>query len=116
MLTIREAQMRSMEARLQADFVEQAVKTLASRFPARYQQLGEAAVREIATAGLAKGTRFGIGERADLECLIRWMFEHGPQFEAQPAWQWARAILEDPELPGDGKILLLRRRLEPAVG
>jgi hypothetical protein len=101
-----------MEAKLRSDFAVKSARKLAARFPERSRQLGEAAVRALAADGLAWGTRLGIEERNDLECLIRWMFHHGPQFATGPEWNWARNILEDSELSGDAKILLLRQRLD----
>lgn len=85
--------------------------------PQRYAGLGEAEVRQLVRYGLNKAASYGLSRETDLRSFVELIFAFGPDFDENPTFPWARAILQDVSLadPGARLARLLERARHAAA-
>jgi hypothetical protein len=109
-LTIRKEQLAVFQKGASEDFENHMVSHVKQFFPGHFEQLGEAAVRDLIRCGIQKGASYNIEEQPDLCQFIDFLFVFGRDFDRDPALPWASSILNDPEVPGpSAKVYELRQ-------
>ena len=111
MLIIRNEQMKSFGAAARERFVADTGEELSRRL-----HLETDAAVALVRAGVAKASAHGIDLREDVVFMCELMHRFGPEFEEQPEMRWTRPILEHEELPGWGKMKLIRARMASSPG
>ena len=110
LLKIRDAQMVALEGLQRQTFGERAISLIRERYPQAWERFGEAAVRDMVALALRKTRDHSITARADILRYINGMFTLGCDFEVDPAYPWAREIMNQPRLTPESKINQLTAR------
>ena len=109
MLIIRQAQMAALDAYSRDAFRERMLLHLTKDFPARAVELGPKGIRRLVDASIDKGADYRIASEDDLQAFVDLMVELGPEFDEEPAMDWARQILTRTSLSGQAKVELIRK-------
>lgn len=112
-MVIRDEQLKTMADAQAASFVRRMVSHIMEGLVAEYQALGlqlqdaEAFVhRQIAAA-----TRYGLHDARDLKVYIDCTVIFGPQFDTDPRYPWASAVLGRSDIEGGAKADVLHEHL-----
>lgn len=104
MLTIRRAQLRALH-RAQLRTVEEEIFADVCRFWSnKVAELGEPEARLWVRSACRNARAFGIDSPRGLYRFTNLTFFFGKDFHHEPELQWARRILESPDLPGREKV------------
>jgi len=119
-LVIRDEQMRAFEAVQRHRLVRELRAAFLSAYPERCRELGPEALDAVIRLGLEKAPRHGLASVGECTGFIDLMLNLSPEFDTDPAFAWARQILEMPKLRGAAKIAriqsTLARRIELSDG
>jgi hypothetical protein len=116
MLTIRQEQMRVLEAHMMRQYEDRVTGKLTKTFPESFKAQDTEKTRAFVRAGIRKAAPFGITEDDDVEAFILLLAVHGMDFDKPPERAECRAILADMDLEGTPKVGLIRRELNPNDG
>ncbi len=96
MLTIRDAQMQSLQLHRRSLFVERAVRRLRELFPEESQGYRDAELRAAAEAGVERAdTVYGLRSERDVMRFLAIMWCFGARFDDDPSLPWVREALRD---------------------
>jgi hypothetical protein len=109
-LIIRREQMQALASGRQGPFTERLLRQVASIYPRRYAELGEAGTRRLIARVVENGVRHGIHGELALARLVGLVLVFGETFELSPDPVWAREVLTHPTLPGSIKVDVLSER------
>jgi len=112
MLQIRTEQMDVLSAHMMRVYEERVMRKIKHVFPERYEQDGDDKARQFVQAGIRKADGYSITEDDDVEDFVLVLVQYGMDFEKTPEMAECQEILEDEDLPGDAKILLLCEELD----
>ena len=113
MLVIRKEQMEALSAYMRRNFEDRMVEHIAADFPEQFERMKEEGTREFVRAGVARCAAHGIDTEGGIRFVVDLLLEH-PDFDGSRDMAWARTILQDGELSGQGKVNLIQQRLEAA--
>ena len=111
MLTVRKAQLDAFVSDFLARFEARILAEMQVRYPKACEALGLARCKEIIHQGVKKAEAHSIAGEDDVFDFVELFFELGTGFETDPDFAWIQSVLEDGELPGDGKMELITARL-----
>ena len=111
MLLIRSAQMTALEDIAQRSFEERQVRRLRARPDENDGTADEKALRHYVQRVVHNALGWGIDEEDEVEQLIDWCREQGPDFHLVEGREDLRELLEDPNIEGFAKIDVLREDL-----
>jgi hypothetical protein len=95
---------RSPEARQQnQSFGEHMMQLLNALFPEKYDAIGEKAVQQAIREGYEKARRYNLITEAGAAVFITLMFLLGSDFDGDPQYPWAEAVLADAALSDPAK-------------
>jgi len=117
MLQIRKEQIAAFEKVMRQKFEDRTVAHIAEEFPEEYQLMldkdgGDAKVRALVWEGVERAAGYGITSEEPTTLYIDLMMGIAPDFDVQADMDWAREVLEDPDLPEDAKMDLIYSELE----
>ena len=112
MLTIRATQLSILGRNSRREFEDRMVAHISTGYPRHYARLGEEGARRLVRDAIETGEARGIDTVGAVSVLIELMVEFGERFERAPDRGWAAEILENPALPGQLKVRLIRDRFE----
>lgn len=107
-LRIRRAQMEIFADAAQRRFEDEQVQRLVQAHDPAEGPADEAALRDYVQHVVKNALVWGIDEIEDVEQLIDWCREEGPDFHLVEGREEAREILEDASIAGFAKIVVLR--------
>jgi hypothetical protein len=107
MVVIRQQQIRVLEEYMVSRFEDSMLHLLKEHFERSCSKLGNSKVRELLRKGIEKAEGYGIGKRSDVARYIALMFILSHDFDTNPRFQWAAAILGDGKLAGTDKMDIL---------
>jgi hypothetical protein len=96
MLTIRKEQFDEIGLRLAHRWEDTMVLHLETFFPERTTELGERGVRDAIDLGMKKSAKYDIHTERDVCKFLNFMFAFGFDFDTDPEFPWANAILTNP--------------------
>jgi len=100
MLIIRDQQMRVLSLAL---FERWVVEHLREHFAGPCGELGDAGLRSLVERGLQAARRYGFVQEADLCGYLDLTVALGADFDADPRFPWASAILKNPAFKSPGR-------------
>ena len=117
MLQIRKEQIAAFEKVMRQKFEDRTVAHIAEEFPEEHQLMldkdgGDAKVRALVWEGVERAAGYGITSEEPTTLYIDLMMGIAPDFDVQADMDWAREVLEDPDLPEDAKMDLIYSELE----
>jgi hypothetical protein len=98
MIVLRREQIEAFSGERERRFEEKALRHLLAFVPQRCAELGEAAVRESIRTAIRKSRAHGVESERDVLHYLNVMYWLGFEFESDPAYPWAREILENRSL------------------
>src|SRR6187431_1511713 len=98
MLTIRTAQFEALRAVPRGVFEDSMVAHLAKYAPKHCEVIGQDAVREAIRLGIDRARTYGLTNRGPVRFYLESMFMFGSDFDTDPQFSWATAILNDGRL------------------
>ena len=117
MLSMRKEQMKAFSEYMRKSFEDRMVKHIAQTFPAEYEEMldpetGDKPVRELVREGVERASRYEVTSERNVAMFIELMVDLSRDFDKRPQTAWTCEILEDPELPEDGKMDAIYDELE----
>jgi hypothetical protein len=106
-MQIRRAQMETLHAGRIHRFEDETMRHLESLFPARVAAIPADELREIVRLGIRQSFSYGITREFDVRHYLELMFKLSFDFDRNPLTPWAKGILENKDLPPDGKLARL---------
>lgn len=107
MLTIRTKQIEAFRNQSSANFTDLMVEHLREVFPEDCQEMSEEELRDVIRYGTAVADSYGINNVQSVCTYIDLMFIFGYDFDEDPNFPWARAVLLDESLDQDEAMDLL---------
>ena len=98
MLTIRTAQFEALRAVPRGVFEDSMVAHLAKYAPKHCEVIGQDAVRAAIRLGIDRARTYGLTNRGPVRFYLESMFMFGSDFDTDPQFSWATAILNDGRL------------------
>lgn len=95
MLTIRQAQVESLDQAAIQRFEDQVVEHLKEFDPRQSALLGEADVHKVVRLGIEQAKQYGFTNRGPVRFYIEMMFTLGSYFDTDPQFHWAATVLND---------------------
>ncbi len=86
-------------------FYHRATAYLREEFPRKTADMDEAALCQAVDSGCARASRYGLETEVEAMAFVDLQWRFSEEFDAA---QWARDVLEDPDLAPDMKISTLR--------
>ena len=114
MLTIRQSQLDILGSFRKKTWEDRMVEIIARDYPNRYQEAGDAAVRQLIQFGVKRGGEFGIDTETSLAVLIELMIAFGQEFALSPNRAWAHRMMANRAAPPDLRLHLMRDRMMAA--
>lgn len=109
MLTIRHAQMDVLEDDARRRFLARVLERVGADLPLQAGAAADAGDwRQTVLAAAERAMAYGMDDEASLVDFARMCLTHGLGFEDGPQHEPACGILQDPDIPGHAKMLLLR--------
>jgi hypothetical protein len=99
MLEIRPEQIKAFEETALRRFEDEMVRHLMELAPKHCEAVGEAGVRQVIRLGIKRGAGYGLTNRGPVRFYIDLMIMLGSDFDTDPQYPWAAAILKERELP-----------------
>ena len=96
MLTIRSAQMEVFRAKAHRAFADEMVEYLATFSPPLFATLSEASRYHVVELGIERAQGYGLSLRGPVRLYLELMVLLGSQFDTDPQYPWAAAVLNDP--------------------
>lgn len=96
MLTIRESQLRALEAVQRQRLEDDLVAHLRERLPAHYRAVREEGAREVIRSGIERASSYGLETDIGISVFVRLSFVFGDDFDRTHAW--ASQVLHDSSL------------------
>jgi len=112
MLTLRNEQLKALDAAIAKDFEQRTMRHLSRIFPQQCEDMGDEAVRRLIRDGIERAAQYQIKIERHVALFIDLMVGIAPDFDRQPEMYWARRILEDPSLSSDDKLDLIYTELK----
>ena len=117
MLQMRKEQMAAFEKVMRQKFEDRTVAHIAKDFPEEHQLMldkdgGDAEVRALVWRGVERAERYGVTSEEPATLYIDLMVGIAPDFDEHADMDWAREVLEDPDLPEGDKMDLIYSELE----
>lgn len=109
MLIIRPVQMKAFSILLKDRFENRMTDHLRSRFPARFADFGDEAIRKFVRGGISKARQYELTGESEVCRYLEFMVVLSPDFDNHPGTAWAGHILRDKRLDGTAKIVRLDR-------
>jgi hypothetical protein len=110
MLRIRELQLAALKMSASSRLADSLVKHVAECFPLHAQTLGAARTRVLVEAIVARAAELQLTTEHDVCELVNLTLVLGDQFERDPRFEWATAVLRDTSVAGTARMRELRRR------
>lgn len=89
-------------------FEDRMVREVDQRFPSKFDEMGEEAVRAQIRAGVDRSLKYGISAPPHVARFIRFTFALGANFDTARRTAWARPILEDDSVPPGARLDKIR--------
>jgi hypothetical protein len=99
MLKIYEEQTEAFARAAEREFEARAAKHLRRFFRQESQRLGEEGLRAIIRHGRARAASYGIVSEHDVTLYLNLVMSLGRDFDSDPLFPWAHAILVEAALP-----------------
>lgn len=99
MLQLRAEQMETFHTELGGHFEDGLIAHLHGFTPYQADVLGDEGLMQVITYGLERADNHGFRLRGPARCYVETMFLLGSDFDTDPQYPWAFAILSDPEVP-----------------
>jgi hypothetical protein len=112
MLVIREEQMEVLREYMRRRFEDRMVAHFREFWTEECDAMGEESVRQMIRKGSERAAAHGITKEYDIARYVNIMFALGPDFETDPATEWAGRVLSDEELGPRPRMDLLCDRVE----
>lgn len=109
MLTIRKAQMDTLDAHSRQDFRRRMFRHVMADFPKRAGELGAERLQRLVDSSIERGVGYGISSEEDLQMFVDLNVELGSDFEERADLQWTKDVLERESLTGHGKMELIQQ-------
>ncbi len=103
-MIIRTEQLQSLSAASLENFKTRLVAHIREWFPHQYAVLGDPLTRLLVDLGVESARDRGIEGKRDICGFIDLMLIFGPDFDKDPDLPWARAILDDTNIPSTEKM------------
>ena len=97
-MRIRPEQMQALEEARRPEFENHMVAHLRAWSPLHSEALGEAGIRALIEAGMARAQTHGFTRRGPVQFYIEAMILLGAEFDTDPQYPWPGAILRDPSI------------------
>jgi hypothetical protein len=101
MLLIRAQQMQAFEQASMARFERRMVAHLRQLAPKHCKAVGEAGLRQVVRVGFARAKDHGFTKRGPVKLYLDLMIMLGSDFDSDPQYPWAAALLDDPDTPDE---------------
>lgn len=111
MLTIRREQMTVLETHSAERFRESLRRQVRREFREETKAMDDAQLLRLVDQGLQRGRAYGLTSERSLTLFTDLLFAHSPAFDDAPDMRWAKRILLDKELDGEGKMNLIYKQL-----
>lgn len=98
MFTIRRAQMQALSAARLADAQVALQEMLQRHWAGAAEAAGAEGVRRLAAQAIEAATARGLDDAGGMAAYLNVMMALGPDFEQDPAYAWARQVLDDTAL------------------
>ena len=99
MLTIREEQMEVFEEVALQKFEDDMVAHVKVFAPKRSASLADDVIREVVQMGIERAKEYGLTNRGPVRFFIEMVFMFGSEFDTDPQYPWAGAVLNDAQTP-----------------
>jgi len=73
-------------------------------YPDEAAEMGEPQLRELIRSGVQRGKAYGIVAERDVRRWLECLVGYGRDFDRNPSYSWARAILDQADLTGAEKM------------
>src|SRR5215207_10141578 len=110
MLIIRREQMEIFSRAAVDRFERDLMAELRERYPARYAELGDAAVLQFVRGAERRLAVHSITAEDDVAKLAELDFNLGKAYESAKGHEWAAAILQDPSIIPTARVTLILAR------
>ena len=100
MFVVRKAQLDAMGAARMEAFERRMIAAAQENFPVLCRTLGIEGTLAFIRYGIARAQRHAITTERDLSKYITLVFAFGEDFDTDPKFPWAQAVLNDPTLDG----------------
>jgi hypothetical protein len=104
MLHLLRKQLEAFGLLARQDFVEEMIEHLRGFAPDHAKSLGTTALRQIVETGLDRARHYGFTQRGPVQFYIELMFHLGSDFDADPQYPWAGAVLNRPWSSGESQV------------
>lgn len=111
MFVIREAQFEALGDARREDFIRSTMDHLRARHDAAVA-MDAGALRQVVTEGMDAAESYGLHAEGDIVPFVECRLLYGPEFPAGDDDDWAREVLDDPNLDADDKALHLAAQVE----
>ena len=103
MWVIRNEQMRVLATSNRDRYLSRLMDTFRALWPEQVSELGDGYL-DFLESSISRAAAYGIDSESDVARFINLCFVWGSEFEALPENEWARRILNTPELEGKAKV------------
>lgn len=115
MLTIRNAQLSSLQGPRLAEFLDSLEPVVERHFPTKCRVLGRQALRDAMEHGVVRALGHGLPTGQPIARFFGLMILLGSDFDRDPLVPWAAQALEQSELPAAARIGLLYEAAGPEL-
>lgn len=112
MLKLRKEHLDAFETQVVGLFASRLVAHFKAVWPAECEELGDAAVLEIARTGIQRAATLGVISEHDVARFVDLSFLLAKDFETNPLSSWTRPIFADRKLAPEAKLDRLYQRME----
>jgi hypothetical protein len=113
MLVIRAKQRQALAEGRRAAYVDRLAAHVRALYPEAVWSTPPEDLRRRLDAAVTRALGYGLATEAQAAYFVELTFLLGERFDEDPAYPWAREILDDASLGGDAKKAALAQRLRP---
>lgn len=112
MVTIRRDQIAMFDQHAEAQFINRLMDFLRQTQPTAGPPVSDETLRKMTENGVRRARSHGLDWESSIAAFVSLMFQIAPNFDEHPAF---RAVLEDPSLPANQRLLHLDQRVPPSA-
>jgi len=109
MFVLRPEHLEAFAQSYRDSFEDRMVREVDQRYPTKFDEMGEEAVRAQIRDGVDRSLKYGISAPPHVARFIRFTFALGPRFDMSRRTAWARPILEDDSMPPGDRLDKIRK-------
>jgi len=114
-LVVRNEQMSAFSQYMVRQYESSVMAYLHATYPQYAQEKGASYLQSLIRSGIEKAAEYDIYVEDDVQSFIDCRIIFGEDFDTNPCFAWAAAILGDTSIAGDEKARRLRKQLDQSM-